>query len=149
MGGCVFCNIVRGVEEAYRIYEDDVVVVILDKYPVSEGHLLVITRRHYRGVEDAEPRAAAHAFTVASALARIYRKRLGAPGVNVVTNSGRPAGQVIFHFHVHVIPRWHSGGPMWSPRHTLTPGEAERVTSRLKPHLALIREYLSRAGLGG
>jgi len=145
--GCVFCGIVSGSEPAWRVYEDDVVVVILDKYPVSKGHLLVITKKHYESIHDADPREALHAFAVAAALARVYRTKLGAPGVNVVTNSGRPAGQVIFHFHVHVIPRWSGGSFRWSSRHELTAEEAEEVIAELEPHLDGVKSYLRKAGL--
>jgi len=144
---CVFCRIVEGSEGSYRVYEDESVLVILDKYPVSEGHLLVISKKHFESVHDAEPKVVAHAFTVASAFARIYRVELGAPGVNVVANSGAPAGQVVFHFHVHVIPRWGRGPFMWGERHRLHSQEAERVMGMLSPHLRTVRTYLAEAGL--
>jgi histidine triad (HIT) family protein len=147
LGECIFCRIVEGSEESYRVYEDEVVLVILDKYPVSEGHLLVISKKHFESVHDAEPRVVAHAFTVASAFARIYRVELGAPGVNVATNSGAPAGQVIFHFHIHVIPRWRRGPFIWSERHVLQREEAERVIGKLSPHLKIVEDYLVEAGL--
>jgi len=143
--GCVFCEIVSGVRDAYKVYEDDVVVVILDKYPVERGHLLVITKRHYESIHDADPKEALHAFAVASALAAIYRNVIGARGVNVLTNSGEPAGQVNFHFHVHVIPRWHSGGFRWTSRHALTKEEAEDVVDMIRPHVGVIREFLHEA----
>ncbi len=144
---CVFCNIVKGKERAFRIYEDDGVVVILDKYPVSRGHLLVITKKHYESIHDADPKAIVHAFSVASALARIYRNHLNASGVNVLTNSGRPAGQIIFHFHVHVIPRWHSGGFRWGSRHELDEEEAKEVIGMLRPYIHEIDKFLEEVNL--
>ena len=148
-GSCVFCRIAEGREESHRVYSDEDLIVILDKYPVSRGHLLVITRKHYEGVQDVEPRLLAKSWLVASALAAIYRKELGAGGVNVVTNSGSPAGQVIFHFHIHVIPRWDGvERGFWGSRRVISEGEARSVISMLEPHADnYIKEYLKR-GLG-
>jgi len=130
------------------VYRGGGVAVILDKYPVSRGHLLVLTEKHYESIHDADPRDAVKAWAVASALARVYRRELGARGVNVVANSGRPAGQVVFHFHIHVIPRWsrdYEG--FWSGRHVLTEDEARSVVESLKPHMGFIEEYLDQAGI--
>ncbi len=145
MAGCIFCDIVAGRAESYQVYRGHGVVVILDKYPVSKGHLLVIPEEHYEAVQDTPPRILAKAWVTASALAHIYRKKLGAPGAKVLTNSGRIAGQVIFHFHVHVIPYWGEG---WG-RHTLTREEAEEVLEMLKPYISVVEEYLKDAGLVG
>lgn len=142
---CVFCRIVSGLEGSYRVYEDRDVVVILDKYPVSKGHLLVITKEHYESIHDAQPRIATKALTVASALARIYRVELGASGVNIVVNSGRSAGQEIFHFHIHVIPRWSDTHSLWGNRHMLTHEEADEVLRKLAPYTRYIEEYVSEA----
>lgn len=145
MEDCIFCKIVRGELPSYKVYEDSDILVILDKFPASRGHLLVIPRGHHAGVEDTPPRTLARAWLAASALARVYRKSLGAKGVNIVTNSGRPAGQVIFHFHIHVIPRW-SDQPdpqPYKPKGELGDKEAREVLEMLKPHAAAtIREYL-------
>jgi len=142
---CVFCRILAGELPAYFVYRGRGVAVFLDIYPVSEGHVLVVPEEHYEGAHDAPPRVAARVFAAASALARVYRVELGAPGVNIITNSGRAAGQEVFHFHVHVIPRWRGGGwrALLSGRHPLTEEEAERVLSRLKPHAHIIDEYLA------
>jgi histidine triad (HIT) family protein len=143
---CVFCRIVRGEEESYTLYKGNGVQVILDKYPVSKGHLLVLSEEHYEGVHEAPPEVLARVWVVASALARIYRVNLGAPGVNVVTNSGVTAGQVVFHFHVHVIPRWSQVRGFWSGRRELEKGEAEEVLDMIKPYATLIEEYLITLG---
>jgi len=139
---CVFCRIIRGEEEGYTVYKGSGVQVILDKYPVSKGHLLVLSEEHYEGVQDTPPEVLVRVWLVASALARIYRVHLGAPGVNIVTNSGHTAGQVIYHFHVHVIPRWAQARGFWSGRHELSPEEAREVVEMLKPHLTVVDEYL-------
>ncbi len=143
--GCIFCMIVKGRLPSYKVYEDDDILVILDKYPASKGHLLVLTKEHYSSIHDAEPRRAVKALAVAAALARIYRESVGAPGVKLVVNSGRPAGQEIFHLHIHVIPYWPM--PRRVPRSALEPGEAEEVISMLSQHVGRIKDYLAEAGL--
>jgi len=141
--GCVFCEIVRGERPAYMVYNDRGVAVFLDIFPVEKGHLLVVPTEHFEAVHDAPPSVVARVYTTAAALARIYRERLGAPGVNIFTNSGRAAGQEVFHFHVHVIPRWEGGGfRRLLQRHRLTEEEAREVLEMLGPHVGLIDEYL-------
>ncbi|MCE4625913.1 MAG: HIT family protein [Desulfurococcales archaeon] len=148
---CIFCRIAEGKAPAWVLYEDERVKVILDIYPVSKGHSLVITRNHYESIHDADPRDVAHAFTVAAALSRIFREKLGAPGVNVIVNSGRAAGQEIFHFHIHVIPRWEPGGwrALFRGRHFLTEAEAREVVRMVAPHTDVIREYVSMISWSG
>lgn len=134
---CVFCRIVEGTAPAWRVYEDDQFLVILDKYPASYGHLLVVSRQHYVNVFDAPLELATRGFELAARLAKAWR-RLGAPAVNIVTNAGREAGQVIYHLHIHVVPRW--GGPLaWHGREELREEVARDVVEKLK---AVVPEYL-------
>lgn len=141
---CIFCGILRGELPAYFVYRGRGVAVFLDKYPVSKGHLLVVPEEHYEAVHDSPPCVAAKVWAAASALARLYREKLGALGVNLVTNSGRPAGQEVFHFHVHVVPRWSYERPrgILSGRHVLTEEEARDVLEMLKDAGKTIEEYL-------
>lgn len=121
--------------------------MILDKFPASRGHLLVITRDHYTAVEETPKHLLRHAWMTASALASVYRKKLGAKGVNILTNSGKPAGQLIFHFHIHVVPRWseEKDPQPWSPKGELSDAEAKEVLEMLKPHAKeTIQEYTSQ-----
>ena len=106
MSSCVFCRIVRGEEKAFKIFEDDLVLVILDKYPLTLGHSLVITKKHYDNFLQLDPDTASHIANVARAVAEAAMKALHATGVNILTNIGRDAGQVIFHAHIHIIPRY-------------------------------------------
>ncbi len=144
---CVFCRILQGLEEGFILYRGKGVAVILDKYPVSKGHLLVLSEEHYVGVHDTPPNVLARVWLAASSLARVYRVALKAPGVNVVTNSGGAAGQAIYHFHVHVIPRWGPVKGFWSGRRDLSEGEAVEVLNMLKPYTAIVEEYLERVKL--
>ncbi|MCE4610197.1 MAG: HIT family protein [Desulfurococcales archaeon] len=144
MENCVFCRIVRDEAPAYFVYRGHGVSVFLDIYPVETGHMLIVPDEHFESLHDTPPRVAAKLFAVAAALVRILRNELGAPGVNVITNSGRPAGQEVFHVHVHVIPRWQDGG--WRrlvSRHRLTEVEALDFINRIKPYTGIIEEYLN------
>jgi histidine triad (HIT) family protein len=136
---CIFCKIVRGEAASYKVYEDEHVLAILDKYPISRGHTLVISKTHYTNVTDAPLELVTHAFRVAAAIAKVFRWRLGALGVNIISNAGRAAFQEVMHLHIHVIPRWRPGDPLFGGRHILTQDEAIQVISQLQPHMPTIR----------
>ncbi|MEM3996977.1 MAG: HIT family protein [Pyrobaculum sp.] len=133
---CIFCKIARGEAPAWRVYEDEEFLVILDKYPASYGHLLVVPKEHFTNVIDVPVDKAKRGFEIATRLAKAWAK-LGARGVNIVTNAGREAGQVVFHFHIHVIPRW--GGPLtWHGREEIKESEAREVVDKLT---SILHEY--------
>jgi histidine triad (HIT) family protein len=133
---CIFCRIVKGEAPAWRIYEDEDFVVILDKYPASHGHSLVVSKEHFVNILDAPLEKSAKGFEIATRLAKAWA-RLGAPAVNVVTNAGREAGQVVFHMHIHVIPRW-GGKLLWHGREEIKEEEAREVVEKLK---SVLPEY--------
>lgn len=127
---CIFCKIARGEAPAWKVYEDNDVMVILDKYPASYGHLLVIPKAHYVSVVDAPMEVVEKSFRIAAEFAKLWA-RLGAPGVNIVTNAGKEAGQIVFHFHVHVIPRW-GNNLAWHGREEIREEVAKEVVEKLK-----------------
>lgn len=145
MTGCIFCRIIAGELPSYKVYEDEKVLVILDKYPASKGHLLVITKEHHRGLHQTPPHLAVYAFAVAAAIAKYYKEKLLVPGVNVLNNDGSAAGQVIFHTHIHVIPRWTRTGPVFHGRTEIRRDEAMEVLNMLSTVPAFVRDYLERA----
>ena len=102
---CAFCELVRGAGEASVCYEDSVAIAFMDIQPVNAGHVLVAPRQHFQSLEDLPPDVAIHLFKVALQLEPAVRKVSGAEGMNMVVNSGRAAGQDVFHYHVHLIPR--------------------------------------------
>jgi len=140
MGGhrakCVFCGIASGEEASWRVYEDSEVIAFLDRYPLSYGHVLVSPREHYEDVVKTPPSLVARAFIVARALGRASIKYMGATGFRIVTNAGSSAGQIIFHFHVHVIPRYGLGdpGPI-EPRSEITEGAARKIVEAYREAL--------------
>ncbi|MFS0702318.1 HIT family protein [Cellulomonas sp. 179-A 4D5 NHS] len=110
-GECVFCAIVAGRADASVVLEDETVVVWMDLNPVTQGHLLVVPRAHAVGFDDLDGRTSAHVWSVGHAMARALRRSsLGCRGINVVVCDGEAASQTVFHFHLHVIPRYPGDG---------------------------------------
>jgi histidine triad (HIT) family protein len=132
MQTCVFCEIVSGEREQEVLAANGDVLAFLSEPPATWGHALIVPRVHRRDIWTIEPREAAAAIELAHRLARVMRDDLGAIGVNLRQNSGERAGQDVFHFHLHVVPRYENdtvlrgcvwGEPPWRPPEG---GEAER-----------------------
>ena len=118
---CIFCKIANGEIPATEICENDGFRVILDLGPASKGHALVLPKEHYRDITELPEKAVGEAFSLAGKVGKAMKQGLGAAGFNIVQNNGTAAGQTVFHFHIHVIPRYEGGPEMvaW------TPGKAE------------------------
>ncbi|MCG2887933.1 MAG: HIT family protein [Sulfolobales archaeon] len=108
---CIFCAIISRKLDGYIVYEDEKAVAILDKFPVSPGHTLVMPRAHYSDYLDAKEDEITYLALITKKLAKRIMQRLGADGVRILTNVGASAGQAIFHLHIHIIPTWGSGYP--------------------------------------
>lgn len=114
---CIFCKISNGNIESSTIYEDEDFRVILDLNPASSGHALILTKEHFQDACDLELQIARKIFPLAGKIGRALKAGLGCSGFNIVQNNGTAAGQTVFHFHVHVIPRYEQGPDMigWEP----------------------------------
>ena len=118
MAHCVFCSIVEGSLPSVRVYENDDTIAIMDINPATRGHVLVIPRRHADDVHDLDPHDLIRCASVAKELAGRARRGLGADGVTIMQSNGAAAWQTVFHYHVHVIPRY-DGDPLvlpWQPQ---------------------------------
>jgi len=102
---CNFCEIIRGGGEVSICYEDADSIGFLDIQPVNLGHVLVVPREHYESLNDIPPALAMHLFEVALKLGPIIRRLTGSDDLNIIVSSGEAAGQNVFHYHVHLIPR--------------------------------------------
>ena len=102
---CPFCDIIGGAGEVSVCYEDPVAIAFMDIQPVNDGHVLVVPRTHYERVEELPREVGLHLYEVATRLMPIIQQVSGCHDLNVVVNSGAAAGQDVFHFHVHIIPR--------------------------------------------
>ena len=103
---CIFCKIAKGIIPSHKIYEDDDVLAFLDISQVTPGHTLVISKKHYDNFLTAEKDIMHKVMDVAQRIGQAEMSILGAKGVNILTNVNKEAGQSVFHFHVHVIPRY-------------------------------------------
>jgi histidine triad (HIT) family protein len=115
---CIFCAIAKGEGPATIVAENDRTVAFMDIMPATRGHLLVIPRAHSIDLLSVDPDDLAATVQAAKAMAQRVKDRLGADGVNLLNSCGSAAWQTVFHFHVHVIPRW-DDDPLklpWIPR---------------------------------
>lgn len=103
---CIFCAIVAGDAPATKIDEDEHTLAFMDIAPAARGHALVIPKRHAADVLEIDPEDLGHTMRAAQRLAGRMKERLGADGVNLLNACGAAAWQTVFHFHVHVIPRF-------------------------------------------
>ena len=102
---CIFCDIIHGAAEVSVCYEDTESIAFMDIQPVNAGHVLVVSRQHFESFFDLPKSLGTHLFEVAMHLAPAIRKVSGADGMNVIVSSGASAGQDVYHFHIHLIPR--------------------------------------------
>jgi histidine triad (HIT) family protein len=103
---CIFCKIAAGDIPSATIYEDNDFRVILDIEPASKGHALILPKEHYANLYELSDDLAAKALIVAKKVITKMTSILGCDGYNVVQNNGEAAGQTVFHFHIHLIPRY-------------------------------------------
>lgn len=107
---CIFCDLIHGAAEVSICYEDATAIAFMDIQPVNPGHVLIVPREHYESLVDLPHDVGMHLFEVAMRLAAVVRRVSGCEGMNMVVNSGEAAGQDVFHYHVHVIPRRRDDG---------------------------------------
>lgn len=103
---CIFCRIVAGEIPSHKVYEDEHTLAFLDIRPSARGHTLVIPKQHTADLFDIAPDSLAATMASAQAVAHILRTKLQPDGMNLFQNNGAAAGQEVFHFHVHLVPRW-------------------------------------------
>lgn len=103
---CIFCKIVKGEVPSYKIYEDENVLAFLDINPVNKGHTLVIPKKHYENIYDISDKDLENVTMVTKTLAKKYKKVCEADGFTIQQANEKAGGQVVFHYHVHLIPRY-------------------------------------------
>jgi histidine triad (HIT) family protein len=124
---CLFCKIVAGEIQSTRVDEDERTVAFMDINPATPGHLLVVPREHSADLLDVSEGDLDAVMRMARKLAGRVKERLGADGVNLLNSCGHTAWQTVFHFHVHVIPRY-AGDPLrlpWVPG----PGDRDEIAA--------------------
>ena len=103
---CIFCKIMEGQIPSATIFEDEDFKVILDISPAAKGHALILSKEHYANIYELPEELAAKAMILAKKLAANMTEKLQCDGFNLVQNNGKVAGQTVFHFHLHLIPRY-------------------------------------------
>jgi histidine triad (HIT) family protein len=133
MDDCIFCQIVAGELPSERVDEDAHTVAFMDINPWTRGHALVIPRNHSTDLLEVGDEDLHHTATAAKRLAARMKERLDADGVNLLNACGEAAWQSVFHFHIHVIPRW-SGDPLQLPvrPQQADQGELAKVAAELR-----------------
>ncbi|MGN0335286.1 MAG: HIT family protein [Lachnospiraceae bacterium] len=114
---CIFCKIINGEIPSTRLYEDEDFVIMLDIGPASPGHALLIPKEHYANLYEMPEELLKKAILLAGKWGEKLQKVMGADGLNLVQNNGVAAGQTVYHFHMHLIPRYNGDGvgELWTP----------------------------------
>lgn len=130
---CIFCKLANGIIPTNSIYEDEDFNVILDVAPVTRGHALILPKKHADNLYELPEETASKAFVLAKRLMPKMTDRLSADGFNILQNNGKVAEQTIYHFHLHLIPRYADDNQKI----------AMKPTSPSKEELEELRELLS------
>ncbi len=134
--GSIFSRIVKGELPAARIYEDDDTLAFLDINPASRGHTLVICKEEYPDLLSVPPNLVVAVTRTTQRVARAITSAFQPDGFNIVQNNGAAAGQVVFHFHVHIIPRWEGDRVLayWRPG-KVEKSELQEIADQIKAHI--------------
>lgn len=134
---CIFCKIANGEIPSATLYEDEDFRVILDLGPASKGHALILPKEHYKDLYHLDDEIAAKALVLAKRMITKLTEVLGCEGYNIVQNNGELAGQTVFHFHMHLIPRYKGDqvGITWHPGE-LSDADKEEILLKVKEQLS-------------
>ncbi len=134
---CIFCNIVEKKSEAEIIFEDDNIVAFLDIQPINYGHTLVVPKKHYDNFLTVPSNELASIVKATQFIAGAVKRSVKADGFNVINNNGESAGQTVYHFHFHIIPRFNEDL-------TFKPRVKNYGTGALKEYADKIRSVISK-----
>lgn len=140
MSESIFTKIINHEIPANIIYEDDTVVAFLDINPVHKGHTLVVPKKPFENIFDADTAVLSHMYAVAKPIAQAIKKATECGGVNLVMNNGAAAGQEVFHAHLHIIPRFTDDAAVSWTHETYAPDEASALATTLTAALAHAHE---------
>ena len=135
-GNCIFCKIIAGEIPSAVVYEDEDFKAIMDISPAAKGHVVLIAKEHCRDLFELGDEAAAKALITARKVAKAIQEQLHCDGINLLQNNGEAAGQTVFHFHMHLIPRY-MDDPVnitWTPSEYGN-GEAAELAAKIRGKL--------------
>ena len=127
MTECIFCDVMDGKLPSYMIYDDDDCLAILDKYPIDNGHSLIITRQHYEKITDMSIDDVSRLFSKVPKIINAIIKATGADAFSIAQNNGKSAKQIIPHVHIHLIPRYNATGTLWTKRKIMSDDELKQL----------------------
>ncbi len=134
---CIFCKIANGEIPSYTIYEDNMFRVIFDLGPASKGHALVLPKEHFKNIFSLSDEYAAKALIIAKKVVTAMTEELECDGFNILQNNEEIAGQAVFHFHIHLIPRYKGDDVKltWNPTEldkSTAEQTAKKISERIK-----------------
>lgn len=134
MNDCIFCKIVKGeIPSTGKVYEDDICMAFLSLRQNNDGHTLLIPKKHFRNILETDDDVLSHIGTKLKLIANAVKKGMNADGINIISNLESAAGQVIFHTHIHIIPRYENDGfHHWPQKDGYTPEKAQEITEKIK-----------------
>lgn len=135
MENCIFCKIVKGEIPSFKVYEDEHSLAFLDIHPKNQGQTLVIPKEHSENIYALSDEIMARLSLVVKKVAVAVKNGLNADGINILMNNEETAGQIIFHTHIHVVPRFRNDNFDHGPHIEYKPGEAEIVAEKIKSSL--------------
>jgi len=129
---CIFCRIIARDVPAAVVFEDDRVIAFLDAFPSSEGHTLVVPKGHHRDILDTPAEDLQAVAVVAKRVALAQKKALTPDGHGVAQFNGKAAGQTVFHYHMHVVPRWEGQNMAIHGRTQATPEQLQATAAKIR-----------------
>ncbi|CAA0842443.1 histidine triad nucleotide-binding 3 [Striga hermonthica] len=149
-GDCVFCKIIRGEAPALKLYEDDECLCILDSYPLCYGHSLIIPKCHFPSLDATPPSIIGAMCSKVPLISNAVMKATGCDSFNLLVNNGAAAGQVIYHTHIHIIPR-KAHDCLWTSESLLRrplklDQEASQLVNRIRESLVFVENYQDSKG---
>jgi len=136
MENCIFCKIIEGQIPCTKVYEDEKILSFFSITPHNQGHTLVIPKKHYRNLIDMDEETVIALALAVQKITRAVYKGVKAEGINVITNNEAPSGQVIFHAHTHIIPRFANDGlEPWDKNTPYQEGEEEKMAEMIKKEI--------------
>ncbi|MDO8529774.1 MAG: HIT family protein [bacterium] len=129
---CIFCKIISGEIPSHKVYENEHTLAFLDIAPVNPGHTLVVSKKHFANLEEADEETLCQAIKTVKKIGKALKDGLQIEGYNVGVNNDPVSGQIIPHLHFHVIPRIKNDGLKLWPQRKYADGEAEKVLEKIR-----------------
>lgn len=136
MPTCIFCKIIEGSIPAEIVYEDEHAIAFMDIMPLTEGHTLLIPKKHCENVYELSEEEASNLLKVVPKIANVLKETFKPSGLNLLQNNGSFAGQSVFHFHLHFIPRYDETDGIemsWNPKiEEYTPEKIKGIAEKVR-----------------